>query len=283
MTTLAERVAVLEQLPWVDPDLSAAMSTDKTDTGPTGGPPHRMTIYVPAHGNWTTVNFGAEHADRDYGNGIFMRTREHIQWQTGHSFMVMGGASTHIPTCADTVPGDNNGFAVVTEHDAYQHADGQHLLKSTGENMIFRTRAAKAAVLQSDAGKVEVNSGTTVQLNAANNILITADGGYSPATNTYSLDNGADWPPASAGHGVTKTISVIAKGVAVAATGARTIAAMAGSVESALQANKGVATAVSIAVGKAAANIGLYAAREEPLGLVDEQNGAVSGLCGVVE
>lgn len=227
--TLAQRVEVLESTPWLDPDTAGMMSADSPKPAGPGSPPNRLTIYVPwAQNLWTIANFGAEHAEQPFGNGIFMRTKEHIQWQTTEAFVTMGGNSSHIsaPEGADGCPGNNWGYSLVTSRNAYLHADGQHLLRSLTDNMVLRTKGeGRWAVLQSNDGIAEVNSGMHVGINSSKKIFISAKVGFTPDDQTYNEDCGANWPEQSHSKGFSYAMKAIAKLSMIALTGAKTVKA----------------------------------------------------------
>ncbi len=260
MGRLARRVHVMEHLPWVDPALANSLSTDATPVGPTSGPPHRLTIYVPVSPLWTIASFGAEHATRDFGWGLFFRTREHIHWEMDHSYIMLGGPSSTIAWGEDTVPGSSQGYALVTKHDAYHHADKQHLLFAKTGDMIVRTKADKAAVLQSDSGITEVNSGGQLRVNGGNNVWLTSYAGYTAATNTYSLDNGTPWPTTSVDAGMTAYAAKVAKAGSIAKTSIALLGALGGGMVSAIDGSLGTVTEVAASWGKAALNAGKIAA-----------------------
>lgn len=253
MGTLADRVEVLEQLPWVDPNLANAITTDKVQVAVCTEGPHRLTIYVPwSNAIWTVVNLGAEHNSRDFGNGIFMRTREHIHWQTPETYVCMGGPSTHITWGRDTVPGESSGYSLITQHDAYHHADLQHLLTSLTKDMVARAKTTGSAVLQSDAGVAEVNSGTQMRLNAGSKLWLTATSGYEPATATYSHDNAEAWPNVAHEKGVTYYANKVGKIASIAQASVGLLGDLAGNLVKCVEGGFGTKSAAAVAFGKAA-------------------------------
>jgi hypothetical protein len=77
------------------------------------------------------------------------------------------GASKHAPT-------SSNGYSMVTEQNAWHDAQLQHYLLSVAHDAALRTKGpGKRAVLQSDAGTVDINGGLEVNV-AAGGVLIGA-------------------------------------------------------------------------------------------------------------
>lgn len=165
-----------------DPDLTANMETDAVaPANPTSGP-HRVTFVVPTPDH-TTVSFGAAASTRINDPGITGRTDTHVHWHvatgaTTQGVVILGKGSqdVRLTDYDGSVVSGVNGYAMVTYGDAWHDAKGQQYIVSREKDAVLRTAGPeKAAVVQSDTGKVLVTGGHEVTVGTKGSLWLGAD------------------------------------------------------------------------------------------------------------
>jgi hypothetical protein len=130
--------------------------------------PNRVTIHVPTEK--TVLSLGAASDRWKTDIGITGYTDNHVHFETkvnDKTIVSLGGPAT---TAAITghdpkVPTKSEGYAMVTEQNAWHESDGQHYLLSRTKDISMLTLGAeKRTVVQADAGYVDVNGGQEVNL-----------------------------------------------------------------------------------------------------------------------
>lgn len=171
MTSLTDRVGALEgALPHLDPGVAQALSRDNpTPAVPTEGP-NRLTFYVPQYS--TVWSLGQASDTWDTSVGIVGKTDPNVYFET-----------TGAPKTAESLGTSGKGSAFIgvgitgymlrTEGNAFRHADKQHYYTTSGGDMVLNADQG-SAVLQSDAGKVEINAGDSVSIKAAGDTILFA-------------------------------------------------------------------------------------------------------------
>lgn len=254
---LAARVNQVEQVPWFDPALADAFDADVvTRVAPPQGGPDRLTIYVPVAdhaGLQTVLHLGQEHAELPFSTGIYGLSKEHIHWHTGacETCVSLGEKAAHIGWAPDGMPSISTGYAMVTQGNAYHHADKQHLFTSTGD-MIGNASLAGTAVLQSQGDVVEVTSNERLHLSATNNLYLTQSWSFTPEA-TLQLKGEQSWPQKSANTALAKYPAMVAKGASLAQTGYSLLMALAGAFRKANARQAGWTVGAPLALVKAAA------------------------------
>ncbi len=197
LIALRERVRVLSATPLADPAIVNAFSTEKVPPASPSAGPQRLTFYVPHHDTRLSLGQGNETYHTD--TGIVGYTDHLITWDVKaatKTVEVMGAtvATAHLER--DGVPSGSDGYALVTEGRAYLEANKQHYVTSPGGDVIFHTAADQPAVLQSDAGVVEINAGDCVSIRAGNCVQFAATT-YTPQTPSYDAPYTLAEPEAS--------------------------------------------------------------------------------------
>ena len=204
----------------IDPVLTDAVDIEYDKTalhGPTTDP-NRFTIHVPT--DTTRLSLGQKSPRWTTDIGITGYTDDHIQFETKahHQTIVSlgGGAKTTAIHGHDAkVSSESQGYSMVTAKNAWHDAKLQHHLLSWMEDMSLRTLGdGVRAVVQADAGKVDLNGGTQVNVSG---------GGVSIAAGTLVVEkNGYDEPWLGTPHK-----SSAARGTRIVAAVAAALSAMA--------------------------------------------------------
>lgn len=187
----------------VDPDLGGNVETAYDITplhGPTTGP-NRYTVHVPTE--TTRLSIGQKSGRWDTDTGIVGYTDSHVHFETKKNHktvMSLGGPAKTSGTsssmtkdkegkaAAGVAPTSTQGYSMVTDVNAWHDAKEQHYLLSHGADISLRTAGgAKRAVVQADAGKVDLNGGKQVNI---------AGGGVSIAAGELQVEDvkyGGSW------------------------------------------------------------------------------------------
>ncbi|APR77231.1 Hypothetical protein A7982_02578 [Minicystis rosea] len=212
----------------VDPDLGG--SVEKAYElpllhSPTAGP-NRYTVHVPTE--TTRLSLGQKSARWDTDTGITGHTESHIHFETkatDTTIVSLGGPATTTGILghpgADAKPKQavppksTKGYAMVTSMNAWHDAKHQHYLISHTEDMSLRTSGSEArAVVQADAGKIDLNGGKEVNVSG---------GGVSIAAGELEVEDvGYDeaWEgrrPHSSAAGATQIAAAVAASLSAAA------------------------------------------------------------------
>jgi uncharacterized protein (DUF2345 family) len=155
----------------VDPALADSVEAEYDATvlhGTTNGP-NRYTLHVPTEA--TVLSLGKASPRWDTDTGITGHTESHIHFETkknDKTVVSLGGPAktAGIAGHDGTVPGGKlQGYAMVTEVNAWHDAKLQHYLLSQTADISLRTAGGgRRAVVQADAGSVDLNGGVQVNL-----------------------------------------------------------------------------------------------------------------------
>lgn len=197
--TLAERVKDLEtRAAAVDPDLSSAVAADSPEPAMPSDGPNRLTIFVPEHN--TTFSMGEKAADWNTSAGIVGVTQPNVFFETKDAPRTAESLGTAGKGGTSLLPAGTTGYMLATAGSIFRHAKHQLYFTSAGGDMVASSDAgAKAAVLQADEGKLEINGGGGVGISSANTIILNAES-FTPhqpvyganANTTYTLQDKPD-------------------------------------------------------------------------------------------
>jgi hypothetical protein len=154
----------------IDPLLTDAVDVayDKTALHATTTDPNRYTIHVPT--DTTRLSLGQKSTRWNTDIGITGYTDDHVHFETKEhdkTIVSLGGPAktTAIPGHDKKVSSDSHGYSMVTAQNAWHDAKLQHHLLSQTEDMSLRTIGGGVrAVVQADAGKVDINGGVQVNV-----------------------------------------------------------------------------------------------------------------------
>ena len=132
--------------------------------------PDRMTLHVPSE--HTVLSLGAPSPAANWNTdiGITGYSNRHIHFETKTNDKTIVSLGTGATTTAivghdPVVPAEMEGYAMVTDEFAWHQATGQHYVISQEGDVSIRTMGAgKRAVVQADAGHVDLNGGEEVTL-----------------------------------------------------------------------------------------------------------------------
>lgn len=154
----------------IDPVYASSVEIDRDPVAvgqPTSGP-NRFTIHVPT--DLTVLSLGAASGRWKTDKGIDGYTNDHIHFETKHGARTVMSLGTPATTSTlkgygDAPPVSTHGYAMVTKGDAWHDAHLEHYLLSRTHDITLRTMGeAKRAVVQADAGIVELNGGVGVTI-----------------------------------------------------------------------------------------------------------------------
>jgi uncharacterized protein (DUF2345 family) len=153
-----------------DPGLSAVVEVDYESVAlhQSTTDPNRVTIHVPTE--HTVLSLGAASGPWKTDIGITGYTDNHIHFETkvnDKTLVSLGGPATTaaIESHDENVPTKSEGYSMVTAMSAWHESNGQHYLLSRTQDISMLTLGAnKRAVVQADAGYVDVNGGQEVNL-----------------------------------------------------------------------------------------------------------------------
>jgi hypothetical protein len=168
-----------------DPALADTVEVDVhpvSTAEPTSGP-NRWTLNVPTENSVVSLGAASGRWTTDKGITIYTDSHIHFEVKTGAETTVSLGTSAKTSKTEsddEDVLRGSDGYAMVTNKNAYHDAQKQHYLLSCTDDITVRTSGeAKRAVVQADKGtldlngKVEVNvAGGGVSIGAAPEIEI---------------------------------------------------------------------------------------------------------------
>jgi hypothetical protein len=209
----------------VDPALADAVEEEYDLTAmhsPTDGP-NRMTLHVPTE--TTRLSLGQPSPRWTTDKGITGYTDSHIHFETklnDKTVVSLGGPATTSATTgfagpkpkpgakpSKVPPVGTQGYAMVTEQNAWHDSVLQHYLLSRNADMSLRTDGdGKRAVIQADHGKVDLTAGK--HLNVSGGGVSIAAGELEVEEKGYGEAYAGDRPHESAVSGTQITTAVVA-------------------------------------------------------------------------
>ncbi|MBM4359630.1 MAG: hypothetical protein FJ096_16125 [Deltaproteobacteria bacterium] len=180
--------------------------------------PHRYTIVVP-HNDDAVVNIGQAASTRINDTGITGRTKSHVHWHTtadpNRTMVALGGPTNEgwAGFQGNNFLLKNDGFMMVTENHSWMEAKHQLYLLSREHDAVVRTAGAgRRAVLQADAGEVDVVAKHHVYV-TSDAVAVSATGATEPTADiNYKADWTTDMSKAMASTG-SKDIMTIVKSI----------------------------------------------------------------------
>ncbi len=165
---------------------------------PTAGP-NRYTLHVPTE--HTVLSLGQQSPRWHTDKGIVGYTDTHIHFETkkgARTVVSLGGPARKatLKGYGESAPTGTEGYSMVTVKDAWHDAVKQHAWLSREEDISLRTMGhGKRAVIQADAGMVDLNGGKEVNL-AGGGVSIAAHHPFVPEPTGYA-ESWAGHPPHS--------------------------------------------------------------------------------------
>jgi hypothetical protein len=203
----------------IDPGLAATVDEgfDKPPATCPGPAPNRLTIQVPTEN--TRFSLGQASSRWNTDTGIVGISDSHVHFETKANDKTIVSLGTSATTASvsghgGAPPTQSVGYAMVTQVNAWHEAALQHYLVSQTKDMSLRTAgASRRAVVQADAGMVDLNAKVQVNLSG---------GGVSIAASELELEpTGYDqaWKglkPKSAAKSATQIANAIISAIVAA-------------------------------------------------------------------
>jgi hypothetical protein len=136
---------------------------------------NRYTIYAPYDRTVLSLGKGSAWIKDD---GITGKTKKHIHFEVkdeAKTIVVLGGPSLDAGLCSwegNFIAAQNEGFAMVTDANAWQEAKEQHVILCSEGDVVVRSAGEKKVLVQADGGDLKLAAGESIVVGAKKNVQI---------------------------------------------------------------------------------------------------------------